>query len=86
MIKYKFTCKDAVDFLYKCKYAKAKDGRLKSGRYKDWFKPGWDLTGPCSIWTVDDYGMLSCYGLSYANDFLQDVPDITNIEINLGGL
>ena len=43
MIKYKFTCEDAADFLYKCKYAKVKDGRLKSGKYKDWFKPDWDL-------------------------------------------
>lgn len=87
MAKYKFTCKNEVDFLYKCKYAKATDYRLKSGEYRHWFRPDWNLTGPCNIWAVEDDGMLSCYGPSYADAYLKCVKDISYINnTNLGRL
>lgn len=88
--KYKFICDSKEDFLYKCKLARVRDGEITEKRLNEWFsdnkRPEDNLVGADCVWCVDSVGRLACFGEIYANNYLQDVPDITNIEINLGGL
>lgn len=82
-LKCKFNCIDKDDFIRKCKFAKVTDKRFP--REVDRWMDG-SLTGSSHIWTVDIRGDLACYGYTYAEAWLQDVPDITNLQITLGEL
>lgn len=88
--KYKFICNDKQDFLYKCKFAGVREGEITEKRLNEWFsdnnRPEDNLVGADNVWVVDSAGRLACFGEIYANNYLQDVPDIINVEINLGGL
>ena len=90
MYKYKFTCVDKEDFLYKCMIAGVRDGEITKSRLDEWFsntnRPEDNLIGADCVWTVDTNGRLACFGETYANNYLRHVKDITICEINLGGL
>ncbi len=90
MWRYRFTCENKEDFLYKCKFAGVKDGEITKRRLDEWFsnsnRPEDNLVGADCVWAVNSDGSLACFGESYANRFLQPVKDITICEINLGRL
>lgn len=90
MWRYRFTCENKEDFLYKCKFAGVKDGEITKRRLDEWFsnsnRPEDNLVGDDCVWTVDSIGRLACFGKEYAIRCLQHVKDITICEINLGRL
>ena len=90
MWKYRFTCENKEDFLYKCQFAGVKDEEITKRRLYEWFsntnRPEDNLVGADCVWTVDSDGRLACFGEEYANRCLQHVKDITICEINLGRL
>lgn len=85
MYKYKFTCINKEDFLFKAKIANV-DIKYYSKAIDGWFKGTSPLIGEDNVWIVDEDGYLSCYGKRFANENLSHVKEIVRDEINVGGL
>lgn len=85
MWKYKFTCANKEDFLFKAKIARI-DLPYYSEVIDSWFRGADPLTGEDNVWVVDERGHIACFSQRYANENVHCVKEIIRNEINLGGL